>query len=55
MICIYTYRVPNSKAEAAPKNVCSKKQVFRQTILEHPLPKNFKAELSNTILRLFIY
>ena len=55
MICIYTYRVPNSKAEAAPKNVCSKKQVFRQTILEHPLPKNFKAEISNTILRLFIY
>ncbi|WP_410746750.1 hypothetical protein, partial [Clostridium neonatale] len=30
-------------AEAAPKNVCSKKQVFGQTILEQPLPKNLKA------------
>jgi len=45
----------NSKAEAAPKNVCSKKQVFGQTILEQPLPKNLKAKISNTILRLFIY
>ena len=42
-------------AEAAPKNVCSQKQVFGQTILEQPLPKNLKAEISNTILRLFIY
>ena len=39
-------------AEAAPKNVCSKKQVFGQTILEQPLPKNLKAEISNTILRI---
>ena len=42
-------------AEAAPKNVCSQKQVFGQTILEQPLPKNLKAEISNTILGLFIY
>ena len=42
-------------AEAVPKNVCSKKTSFGQTILEQPLPKNLKAEISNTILRLFIY
>ena len=39
-------------AEAAPKNVCSQKTSFGQTILEQPLPKNLKAEISNTILRL---
>ena len=42
-------------AEAAPKNVCSKKQVLDKHIVEQPLPKNLKAEISNTILRLFIY
>ena len=39
-------------AEAAPKKVCSQKTSFGQTILEQPLPKNLKAEISNTILRL---
>ena len=39
-------------AETAPKTVCSKKQVFGQTVLEQPLPKNLKAEISNTILRI---
>ena len=39
-------------AEAALKNVCSKKTSFGQTILEQPLPKNLKSEISNTILRL---
>ncbi|CAG9706779.1 hypothetical protein CNEO_42653 [Clostridium neonatale] len=31
------------------------KTSFGQTILEQPLPKNLKAEISNTILRIFIY
>ncbi|WP_207708480.1 hypothetical protein, partial [Clostridium neonatale] len=39
-------------AEAMPKNVCSKKTSFGQTILEQPLPKNLKSGISNTILRL---
>ncbi|CAI3628817.1 hypothetical protein CNEO3_460027 [Clostridium neonatale] len=30
-------------AEAVPKNVCSQKQVFGQTILEQPLPLEFLA------------
>ena len=42
-------------AETAPKNVWSKKTSFGQTILKQPLPKNLKAEISNTILRIFIY
>ena len=42
-------------AETAPKNVWSKKTSFGQTILKQPLPKNLKAEISNTMLRLFIY
>ncbi|CAI3557029.1 hypothetical protein CNEO4_100177 [Clostridium neonatale] len=32
-------------AEAAPKNVCSKKTSFGQTIFEHPLPKNLKVQI----------
>ncbi|CAI3634734.1 conserved hypothetical protein [Clostridium neonatale] len=43
------------KIEDVPKNVCSKKQVFGQTILEHPLSKNLILQIFNTILRLFIY
>ncbi|CAI3705804.1 conserved hypothetical protein [Clostridium neonatale] len=42
-------------AETAPKNVWSQKTSFGQTILKQPLPKNLKAEISNTMLRLFIY
>ena len=57
MICsiVGNFQLKILMAEAASKNVCSKKQVFGQTILEQPLPKNLKAEISNTILRIFIY
>ncbi|CAG9715607.1 conserved hypothetical protein [Clostridium neonatale] len=57
MICsiVGKFQLKILMAEAAPKNVCSQKQVFGQTILEQPLPKNLKAEISNTILRIFIY
>ena len=62
MICsiVGKFQLKILMAEAAPKNVCSKKQVFGQTILEQPLPKNLKAEISNNttpihILNFFVF